>query len=80
MRPLLPKSNRADSINDSNTPPLPKAPGKEGQQSEFRVPAVRGSSDSGSGIDSQGTAKDKPKRIVVSNACVPCRKRRSKVR
>lgn len=70
MRPLLPKRNRADSGNDSvsDTPPLHRA---LDQQSEFRIPAVPGPSDSGG-------ARAKPKRIVVSNACVPCRKRRSK--
>ncbi|KAF8429707.1 hypothetical protein EV426DRAFT_668318 [Tirmania nivea] len=81
MRPLLPKSSKSSSGNDnvSGVAFLHKVLGQGSQQSEFRIPAIPGSLDSGSGVGNQGGAKDKAKRIVVSNACAPWRKRRSKV-
>lgn len=66
MRPILPKHNTASGVDSTHeTPQLP----------EFRAPLVPGSSES-----STSEAPVKPKRVVIPNACVPCRKRKSRVR
>ncbi|KAI5808027.1 fungal-specific transcription factor domain-containing protein [Peziza echinospora] len=74
IRHLLPK--QVWDEEDTSAPGQSGGAAAEGQASAFRTPAFRASSESSSTSAEQNPPK--PKRVVVSNACVPCRKRRSK--